>query len=303
MGLMLRVQVLKARNLAPKDKSGTSDPFLVLNIGDEKEATSVVNKTLNPEWNQTFEFPVLTADAALLEVICWDKDRFKKDYMGEFDVVLEELFQGGAAMPAERWMKLESRRGGRKRKTKKKNADVTGEVLLKFTLYDPVNTAATPQQVLQKFYGVVGANADDDDEDDELLGRTGSHSLDDVSEEDDDDDDDDEEEEDEEEKEPSDETDDGTHTPSGTTTNKKAKRRRMKKIRKLRRKTKMKAYEFSGMSDVAGVLFLEINRITDLPPEKNSTRTTFDMDPFIVTSLGKRTYRTEGGKPQPQSSL
>jgi phosphatidylserine decarboxylase len=46
------------------------------------------------------------------------------------------------------------------------------------------------------------------------------------------------------------------------------------------------------MSDVAGVLFLEINRITDLPPEKNSTRTTFDMDPFVVTSLGKKTYRT-----------
>ena len=46
------------------------------------------------------------------------------------------------------------------------------------------------------------------------------------------------------------------------------------------------------MSDVAGVLFLEINRITDLPPEKNSTRTTFDMDPFVVTSLGRKTYRT-----------
>ncbi|KAK6413294.1 phosphatidylserine decarboxylase, partial [Oleoguttula sp. CCFEE 5521] len=28
MGLVLRVQVLKGRNLAPKDKSGTSDPFL-----------------------------------------------------------------------------------------------------------------------------------------------------------------------------------------------------------------------------------------------------------------------------------
>lgn len=31
----------------------------------------------------------------LLEVVCWDKDRFGKDYMGEFDIALEELFASG----------------------------------------------------------------------------------------------------------------------------------------------------------------------------------------------------------------
>ena len=284
MGLILRVQVLRARNLAPKDKSGTSDPFLVLTLGDAKEATSAINKTLNPEWNQTFEFPILTADSALLEVICWDKDRFKKDYMGEFDVVLEEMFQGGHTMPEPKWLKLEGRRAG---KRKKKDENVTGEVLMRFALFDPINTAASPQQILQKFYGVVAETPGDDDEDEDdeedILNRLNSRDLDDVDEEDDD----------EEEKEPSDETDDGTKTPGGTVDeNSKRARRRAKKIAKLRRKNKLKAYEFSGMSDVAGVLFLEINRITDLPPEKNSTRTTFDMDPFVVTSLGKKTYRT-----------
>lgn len=282
MGLVLRVQVLKGRNLAPKDKSGTSDPYLVLTLGDSKQATSVVNKTLSPEWNQTFEFPVVTADSALLEVICWDKDRFKKDYMGEFDVVLEDIFTGGHTMPEQRWMKLESRRAGKK---KKKDQNVTGEILLKFTLYDPVNTAATQQQIIQKFYGVVAeieGDDDYDDDDDDPLNRVTSRDLDDVDEEDD---------EDDEEKEPSDDADDGVRTPGGTL-NTKGKKRRQKKIEKLRRKNKLKAYEFSGMSDVAGVLFLEINRITDLPPEKNSTRTTFDMDPFVVTSVGKKTYRT-----------
>ena len=290
MGLILRIQVLKGRNLAPKDKSGTSDPYLVLTLGDSKEATSVVPKTLNPEWNQTFEFPITTADAALLEVICWDKDRFKKDYMGEFDIVLEELFPtsggtpGGATMPEPRWFKLEGRRSGRK--SKKKNSDVSGEILLKFALYDPMNTSATPQQIMQKFSGVVASGTDEDSDDEDLMSRFTSHDLDDVDEEDDDDDD--------EDKEPSSETDDGFRTPLGTPDNEtgKARRKRQKKIAKLRRKNKLKAYEFSGMSDVAGVLFLEINRITDLPPEKNSTRTTFDMDPFVVTSLGKKTYRT-----------
>ena len=280
MGLVLQVQVLKARNLAPKDKSGTSDPYLVLNVGEARQATSVVSKTLNPEWNQTFEFPVTTADSALLEVICWDKDRFKKDYMGEFDVVLEEIFHTSTMTPEPKWLQLESRRSGRKRK--KKDQNVTGEVLMKFTLSDPANAAASEQQVLQKFNGVVAeAPGEEEEDDDEILGRVTSRDLDDV----------DEEEDDEDEKEPSDETDEGTRTPGGTP-DEKMKRKRRRKIKKLRRKNKMKAYEFSGVSDVAGVLFLEINRITDLPPEKNSTRTTFDMDPFVVTSLGRKTYRT-----------
>lgn len=293
MGLVLRVQVLRGRNLAPKDKSGTSDPYLVLTLGDSKEATSVASKTLNPEWNQTFEFPITTADAALLEVICWDKDRFKKDYMGEFDIVLEELFPasqgtaGGVIMPEPRWFKLEGRKSGRR--SKKKNDDVSGEVQLKFMLYDPMNTSATPQQLMQKFSGVVAsAGEDDESDDDDLLARFTSRDLDDVDEGSDDDDD--------EDKTPSSETDE-VRTPASTpggdeSLNGKAKRKRQKKIAKLRRKNKLKNYEFGGMSDVAGVLFLEINRITDLPPEKNSTRTTFDMDPFVVTSLGKKTYRT-----------
>lgn len=277
MGLVLRVEVLKGRDLAAKDKSGTSDPFLVLTLGDAKEATSVINKTLNPEWNQTFELPITTADSALLEAVCWDKDRFKNDYMGEFDVVLEDLFSGGSTMPEPKWFAVKAKRSGR-RKTKK-DSNISGEVLLKFTLYDPLNTAATANQLLQKFYGVVADDDDDDEDDDELLARMNTRDLDDLSEEDD------------EDKEPSDETDEGARTPPDA--EEKQKRRRRAKIKKLKRKSKLKAYEFSNTTDVAGVLFLEINRITDLPPEKNMTRTSFDMDPFVVASLGRKTYRTK----------
>ncbi|KAI7084640.1 hypothetical protein KC352_g40993, partial [Hortaea werneckii] len=281
MGLVLRVNAIKGRNLAAKDKRGTSDPYLVITLGDAKEATSVVSRTLNPEWNQTFEFPVTEADSALLEITCWDKDRFKKDYMGEFDILLEDLFSNGSTMPEPRWMKLEGRRSGRRKQ--RKDEDISGEVLLGFTLFDPLNTAATPQQVLQKYHGVVAeTQQDEDDEDDEeLLTRLQSRDLDDVSEEED------------EEREPSDETaDEGTRTPEGTPDERK-KRRRREKLKKLKRRSKLKTYEFSGMSDVSGVLFLEINRISDLPPERNMTRTSFDMDPFVVTSLGKKTYRTK----------
>jgi phosphatidylserine decarboxylase len=47
---------------------------------------------LNPEWNQEIEFPVVDMNSLVLDAVCWDKDRFGKDYMGEIDVALEEAF-------------------------------------------------------------------------------------------------------------------------------------------------------------------------------------------------------------------
>ena len=31
----------------------------------------------------------------LLEAICWDHDRFGTDYLGEFDIALEDIFADG----------------------------------------------------------------------------------------------------------------------------------------------------------------------------------------------------------------
>lgn len=69
--------------------------YLVITLGDAREATSVIDKTLNPKWNQTFDLPVSGISSLLLEAVCWDKDRFSKDYMGEFDVALEDIFTNG----------------------------------------------------------------------------------------------------------------------------------------------------------------------------------------------------------------
>lgn len=94
--LVLKVGVVKARNLAPKDKGNTSDPYLVLTLGDAKQSTVSIPKNLNPEWNERLEFPIEDIDSLLLEVKCWDKDRFRKDYMGEFNIALEDVFINGA---------------------------------------------------------------------------------------------------------------------------------------------------------------------------------------------------------------
>lgn len=51
-------------------------------------------------------------------------------------------------------------------------------------------------------------------------------------------------------------------------------------------------FEFNSKTQVVGLLHLDIVSAKDLPPLKNATRTGFDMDPFVVISFGKKTFRT-----------
>ena len=69
--------------------------YLVVSLGDSRQSTPSISKTLNPEWYESFELPITGPRCLLLEAVCWDKDRFKKDYMGEFDLAIEDLFVTG----------------------------------------------------------------------------------------------------------------------------------------------------------------------------------------------------------------
>ncbi|OAD73186.1 hypothetical protein PHYBLDRAFT_21209 [Phycomyces blakesleeanus NRRL 1555(-)] len=60
--------------------------------------------------------------------------------------------------------------------------------------------------------------------------------------------------------------------------------------RRFRRRRKDHIAKFHP--DVVGVTFLEISHANNLPPERNMTRTGFDMDPFVVVSFGTSTFRT-----------
>jgi phosphatidylserine decarboxylase len=221
--------------------------------------------------------PVSGFNSLLLDCVCWDKDRFGKDYLGEFDLALEEIFANEATEQEPKWYPLRSKRPGGK-----KSSNVSGEVQLQFTLCDSSNPTATPQQVLEKFRALAGVDPSE-------LGiqeigtptrqisrtSTGEGAT-----------GEDEDEFFDEDEEPSDETDDPTKPDAVE------KRKRRLRIKGLRKKKQSSAYEFTGGSEVVGIVFLEIGKITDLPPERNMTRTSFDMDPFVVASLGKKTYRT-----------
>jgi len=184
---------------------------------------------------------------------------------------------------------LESRGKG----SRKRGGNVSGEVQMQFALADTSDPSASPRALLQKLSDLTAIAADEDVDEGEDLSHLDSLDL----------DDEEDDEIEEKELEISDETDDVAKPE------KVEKRKKMLRMRRLKRKTKARAYEFTGGTDVVGIVFLEIGKITDLPPERNGklfgdssrfsvlthptvTRTSFDMDPFVVASLGRKTYRT-----------
>ncbi|ONM25605.1 Synaptotagmin-5 [Zea mays] len=94
---VLSVTVISAEELPPMDIGGKADPFVVLYLkkGETKKKTRVVTDTLNPIWNQTFDFMVEDALHDLLMVEVWDHDTFGKDYIGRCILTLTRVILEG----------------------------------------------------------------------------------------------------------------------------------------------------------------------------------------------------------------
>ena len=109
------------------------------------------------------------------------------------------------------------------------------------------NPAATDTDLLSKFRAITSGTPEEEKESDEELAQ--QEPADEFDEDEDED--------------TSDETDD----PSKPETIE--KRKRKLRLKKLKRKHKARAYEFSGGTDCVGIIFVEIGKVTDLPPERN----------------------------------
>jgi phosphatidylserine decarboxylase len=123
---------------------------------------------------------------------------------------------------------------------------------MQFSLIDTYYPTATEEETLRRYKSVIAAGYEDDDE---ILSRTPTLDDEEAPAEDGDDAENDHE------------TSDETDEPSG----KAAKKEKKKRKARLRRKSiAVRAYEFvGGVGDVSGIIFMEILKITDLPPERN----------------------------------
>uniref|UniRef100_A0A671STR8 Extended synaptotagmin-3-like n=1 Tax=Sinocyclocheilus anshuiensis TaxID=1608454 RepID=A0A671STR8_9TELE len=85
---VVRVHVLEARDLVAKDTymmglvKGKSDPYTVLRVGNKQFKTKTIKETLNPRWNEVYEFVIHEAPGQELEVKLYDEDTDADDFLG-----------------------------------------------------------------------------------------------------------------------------------------------------------------------------------------------------------------------------
>ncbi|XP_007936377.1 rasGAP-activating-like protein 1 [Orycteropus afer afer] len=102
-GRCLRCHVLQARDLAPRDISGTSDPFARVFWGSQSLETSTIKKTRFPHWDEVLEFRELPGAPSPLRVELWDWDMVgKNDFLGMVEFSSQVLQQ----KPPNGWFRL-----------------------------------------------------------------------------------------------------------------------------------------------------------------------------------------------------
>ncbi|XP_067660988.1 synaptotagmin-1-like [Haliotis asinina] len=92
---ILTVHMIQARDLVPRDFSGTADPYCKVSLLPEQRSilqSKIHRKTVNPEFEEEFVFEVSPHKLAVttLEVLLYDYDQFSRDEcIGQVHVPLE----------------------------------------------------------------------------------------------------------------------------------------------------------------------------------------------------------------------
>ncbi|GCB66140.1 hypothetical protein scyTo_0004913, partial [Scyliorhinus torazame] len=90
----IQVKILKAEGLMVADVTGSSDPFCVIELNNDRLQTHTVHRSLSPEWNKVFTFNI-TDIHSVLEVSIFDEDRDRSaDFLGKVAIPLLNIQNG-----------------------------------------------------------------------------------------------------------------------------------------------------------------------------------------------------------------
>ncbi|NXT22600.1 RASL1 protein, partial [Syrrhaptes paradoxus] len=102
---VLRCHLIEARDLAPRDPSGTSDPFARVSCCGHTLETAVIKKTRFPHWDEVLELELVEGElgGAVLSVEVWDWDIVgKNDFLGWVEFPLATI----VTEPPKGWFQL-----------------------------------------------------------------------------------------------------------------------------------------------------------------------------------------------------
>ncbi|XP_067885811.1 multiple C2 and transmembrane domain-containing protein 1-like isoform X2 [Heterodontus francisci] len=90
----IQVKIIKAEGLMVADVTGSSDPFCVIELNNDRLQTHTVHRSLNPEWNKVFTFNIKDIHS-VLEVSVYDEDRDRTaDFLGKVAIPLLSIQNG-----------------------------------------------------------------------------------------------------------------------------------------------------------------------------------------------------------------
>lgn len=124
------MHVIQARNLSAKDASGTSDPYCVIEILNQKYKTGIRFRDRNPVWNDTFHIGGENLFKAVKEVsfFVYDKDKVGRDELiGSCKVILDHDIISSTQFPPQ-WHEL-----------KDKNDKDAGQIQIQFQFIEDVS--------------------------------------------------------------------------------------------------------------------------------------------------------------------
>lgn len=250
----LKVEVKEARDLVSRDINGKSDPFVVLKLGRIKQQTSVIPKTLNPNWGGlTFEFDVENP-TDILHISVWDKDMIGKDFLGKMNFPLIDLlpqndgkrevimFDSADNTPV--WYPLKQR---------KANERITGEILLKIGYTGDVADDDYSNCTIARRKSTIYVTPDSQNENSDYLDNINfigesSDQYDDISE---------------------------------------------NVVEKDKNDDKIVVCDTADISsNVKGLMMVEIINATNLPKRGIVQDIRYNCDPYIIISFGKNAFRT-----------